>query len=312
MTQLNAPSFGIKTTPADVGYDEIRRVWLDADAIPEIEHAWLYDHLLPRVDPRAGRLGIAEPSGPVYEGWTLLTALAAQTQRLRFGLLVTNNRIRLPTVLAKIASTVDVISNGRLVFGIGVGGLPRATVVAPEYEAYGIPIDRWSDAVANLAEACTLIRRMWTEEVFDFDGTRYQLKGVRCSPKPVQRPHPPILIGGAGTATLRIVAQHADVWNVIGPPVNTVEQLKERSTILDQECEAVGRDPARIVRSVQLPLSHQSYEDPAPVRQILGQVIGAGFSHLVLNPPAPYPNGLARWVADELILPTLDRLGPSR
>jgi hypothetical protein len=106
LTRLAAPSFGIKTTPADVGYDEIRRVWLEADGIPEIEHAWLYDHLLPRVDPRAGPLGAGDLSGPAYEGWTLLTALAVQTRRLRFGLVVTNNRIRLPAVLAKIAATL--------------------------------------------------------------------------------------------------------------------------------------------------------------------------------------------------------------
>src|ERR1700738_1804097 len=127
-------SFGIKTTPANVSYRDIQRVWREADAIPEIEHAWLYDHLLPRV---------GDPSGPIYEGWTLLAALAAQTQRLRLGLLVTNNRIRLPAVLAKIAATVDVVSNGRLDFGIGVGGVPSKALVAPEYDAYGIPIGAW-------------------------------------------------------------------------------------------------------------------------------------------------------------------------
>jgi alkanesulfonate monooxygenase SsuD/methylene tetrahydromethanopterin reductase-like flavin-dependent oxidoreductase (luciferase family) len=298
------PSFGIKTTPADVGYDEIRRVWLEADGIPEIEHAWLYDHLLPNVGGMVG-----DPSGPVYEGWTLLTALAAQTQRLRFGLVVTNNRIRLPAVLAKMAATVDVISDGRLDFGIGVGGLPDVASVAPEYEAYGIPIAPWSDAVASFVEACTLIRRMWIEEVFDFEGTYYQLKGARCSPKPVQRPHPPILIGGTGKATLRIAAEHADIWNAIGPPRNTVAQLGERSAALGQQCEEIGRDPGSIVRSVQLPVS---YEDPASTRETLGQVVGAGFSHLVLNLPAPYPNDVARWVADELIVPTLGDLDHRR
>jgi alkanesulfonate monooxygenase SsuD/methylene tetrahydromethanopterin reductase-like flavin-dependent oxidoreductase (luciferase family) len=309
VTRLAAPSFGIKTTPAGVGYGEIRRVWLEADGIPEIEHAWLYDHLLPRVDPRAGRLGAGDPSGTVHEGWTLLTALAAQTRRLRFGLLVTNNRIRLPAVLAKMAATVDVISDGRLDFGIGVGGLPDPAVVAPEYDAYGIPNAPWSDAVASFAEACTLIRRMWTEDTFDFDGSYYRLKGARCNPKPVQRPHPPVLIGGTGKATLRIVAEHADIWNAIGPPRNAVEQLSERSAVLDEQCEAVGRDPALIVRSVQLPIS---YEDPASTRETLGQLVGAGFSHVVINPPAPYPNEVARWVADELIIPTLRSLDRGR
>lgn len=297
VTRPTVPSFGIKTTPAHVGYDDIRRVWLDADAIPEIEHAWLYDHLLPRV---------GDPSGPAYEGWTLLTALAAQTRRLRFGLVVTNNRIRLPAVLAKIAATVDVISDGRLDFGIGVGGLPDATLVAPEYDAYGIPIGPWPDAVASFAEACTLIRRMWTEEDFDFDGTYYQLKGARCNPKPVQRPHPPIMIGGSGNATLRIVAEHADIWNALGSPRDTVERLSERSAVLDGQCEAIGRDPGLIVRSVQVVVS---YENPASTRETLGQLVGAGFSHFVLNLPAPYPNEVAWWVADELITPTLDHPG---
>src|SRR5262245_12493383 len=110
------PTFGIKTTPANVGYDEIRRVWLEADEIDEIGHAWLYDHLVPWVGGPSGPA--FDPSGFVYEGWTLLSALAAQTRRLRLGLMVTNNRIRLPAVLAKMAATVDVISAGRLDFGI--------------------------------------------------------------------------------------------------------------------------------------------------------------------------------------------------
>jgi alkanesulfonate monooxygenase SsuD/methylene tetrahydromethanopterin reductase-like flavin-dependent oxidoreductase (luciferase family) len=310
VTRRASPSFGIKTTPADVGYDEIRRVWLEADAIPEIEHAWLYDHLLPGGGGSlraASRMG--DVAGPVFEGWTLLTALAAQTQRLRFGLLVTNNRIRLPAVLAKIAATVDVISDGRLDFGIGVGGVPDAARVAPEYDAFGIPIAPWSDAVASFVEACTLIRRMWTEEVFDFDGSYYQLKRARCSPKPIQRPHPPIVIGGSGTATLRIVAEHADIWNAIGPPANTVERLSERSAVLDEQCETIGRDPGSITRSVQLLVP---YDHPASTRKTLGQLVGAGFSHVVLNPPPPYPDHVARWVADELIIPTLGDLDHGR
>jgi alkanesulfonate monooxygenase SsuD/methylene tetrahydromethanopterin reductase-like flavin-dependent oxidoreductase (luciferase family) len=290
-------SFGIKTTPADVGYEEIRRVWLEADTIPEIEHAWLYDHLLPRV---------GDPSAPAYEGWTLLAALAAQTGRLRLGLLVTNNRIRLPAVLAKIAATVDVISNGRLDFGIGVGGLPDAGLNASEFGAYGIPNGPWSDAVAAFTEACTLIRRMWTEEVFDFSGQHYALHGARCHPKPIQRPYPPIVIGGSGTATLRIVAEHADIWNVIGPPRAAVEHLSERSAVLDEQCDAIGRDPAQITRSVQLPVS---YDDPESARESLRRLVDAGFSHVVLNPPAPYPSNVARWVTDELILPTLRQTG---
>src|SRR5215218_9401678 len=105
-------TFGIKTTPMHVDYEDLLRVWQEADLVPEIQDAWLWDHFLPLAGPK---------DGPVYEGWTLLSALAARTERLRLGLLVTSNRIRQPAVLAKIAATVDVVSGGRLDFGIGAG-----------------------------------------------------------------------------------------------------------------------------------------------------------------------------------------------
>lgn len=106
-------SFGIKTSPMHTSYESILRTWQQADELPEIEHAWLWDHMLPLAGPK---------DGPALEGWTLLTALAAQTRRLRLGLMVTNNQIRHPAVLGKIASTLDIVSGGRLVLGIGVGG----------------------------------------------------------------------------------------------------------------------------------------------------------------------------------------------
>jgi alkanesulfonate monooxygenase SsuD/methylene tetrahydromethanopterin reductase-like flavin-dependent oxidoreductase (luciferase family) len=111
------PSFGIVTAPQQVAYDDVLRVWREADTVPEIEHAWLFDHLLP--------IG-GDPDGPILEGWTLLSALAAQTSRLRLGLLVTSNRIRPPALLAKIATTVDIVSGGRLEFGIGAGSAPAS------------------------------------------------------------------------------------------------------------------------------------------------------------------------------------------
>jgi alkanesulfonate monooxygenase SsuD/methylene tetrahydromethanopterin reductase-like flavin-dependent oxidoreductase (luciferase family) len=183
MPETQAPRFGIATAPQQVGYDDVLRVWKEADAIPEIEHAWLFDHLMP--------IG-GDPNGPIFEGWTLLSALAAQTQRLRLGLLVTSNRFRPPAMLAKIAATVDVVSGGRLDFGIGVGSRPNPPAAWREYPAYGLPFRDFAHAVGSLAEACTVIRRLWTEDQpFDFDGTYIQLTGAFGNPKPVQRPCPP-------------------------------------------------------------------------------------------------------------------------
>lgn len=119
MTSPTATSFGIMTAPMQVAYKDLLRVWLEADAIPQIKHAWLFDHLMP--------IG-GDPNGPAFEGWTLLSALAAQTERLRLGLLVTSNRFRPPAMLAKIAATVDVVAGGRLEFGKPRGGRTRRGV----------------------------------------------------------------------------------------------------------------------------------------------------------------------------------------
>src|SRR3954462_6933004 len=124
------PSFGIMTAPMQVGYDDVLRVWREADAVPEIEHAWLFDHLMP--------IG-GDPNGPILEGWTLLSALAARTQRLRLGLCVTSNRFRPPAMLAKIATTVDIVSGGRLDFGIGAGSRPRHPLAPRGYAAPRCP-----------------------------------------------------------------------------------------------------------------------------------------------------------------------------
>jgi len=279
--------YGIMTAPQQVGYDEIARVWQEADDVPEIEHAWLFDHLF----PIAGGAG-----GPIFEGWTLLSALAAQTARVRLGLLVTSNRFRPPAVLAKIATTVDIVSGGRLDFGIGAGSRPSHPGARREYDAHGLAYDDAEDAVTALAEACTVIRRLWTsEEPFDFDGQFVKLHGAYGNPKPIQRPHPPILIGGQATSTLRVVAEHADIWNFSG---TDVAEGGRRSAMLDRFCADIGRDPATIERSITVGVD---YESPAAVRSAISERLDAGFTHVILILPAPYPPGVARWVADELI-----------
>ena len=287
MSPANEPRFGIATAPQQVSYHDVLRVWKEADLIPEIEHAWLFDHLLP--------IG-GDPNGPIFEGWTLLSALAAQTERLRLGLLVTSNRFRPPAMLAKIAATVDIVSDGRLDFGIGVGSRPNPPAAWREYPANGLPFHDFARAVGSLAEACTVIRRLWTEdEPFDFAGAYYELTGAFGNPKPVQQPHPPFMIGGRTTATLRVVAEHADLWNIPGSDLNDCIQ---RSALLDRLCDTIGRDPATITRSIHLRVS---YEDPGATREAITNAIDAGFGHIVLGLPAPYPGNVARWITDELI-----------
>lgn len=284
------PSFGIMTAPSQVDYHDVLQVWREADTVPEIEHAWLFDHLMPI---------FGDPEGPTYEGWTLLSALAAHTRRLRLGVLVTSNRFRPPAMLAKIAATVDIVSDGRLDFGIGAGSRPSVPMARREYEAHGLPYHDAAHAVASLAEACTVIRRLWTEDQpFDFSGAHVQLTGAFGNPKPVQRPHPPILIGGRAASTLRVAAEHADLWNI---PGGDIEDVVARSALLDRYCTEIGRDPASITRSIHLPVS---YDQPGLTREAIGEAIDAGFRHLVLGLATPYPPDVARWVADELITTT--------
>ncbi|HXF21177.1 MAG TPA: LLM class flavin-dependent oxidoreductase [Streptosporangiaceae bacterium] len=290
-------SFGIKTSQMGLSYPDILRVWREADGIGLFEHAWLWDHMVPlRGDVR----------GAALEAWTLLAALAAQTQRLRLGVIVTSNRLRPPAVLAKMAATVDVISGGRLVFGIGAGGaqIPGAPdelmhIVHREFGGYGIPVVPAAEAGHALGEACALIRRMWAEDdPFDFAGRYYQLRGAICEPKPVQRPHPPVLIGAGGEQiTLRVVAEHANVWNC---PARDAAEFRRKSRVLDEHCAAIGRDPAEITRSMQVIVRR---DDPAAARGLLLELIEAGVTHLVLAPAPPWPDTPARWLADEVAGP---------
>ena len=283
-------SIGIMTAPSQVDYAALQRVWLEADALPEIEHAWLYDHLMPI---------FGDPDGPTFEGWTLLAALAGQTERLRLGLLVTSNRFRPPALLAKIAATVDVVSGGRLDFGIGAGSRPSMPIARREYDAHGLPYDSFSDSVANLDEALTVIQRLWTEtEPFSFQGQQIRLTQAFGNPKPVQQPHPPIVIGGRSSALLKVVARHADVWNI---PGGDLDDAAQRSALLDRYCTDIGRDPAEVTRSIYLPVD---YERPAATREAIARAADAGFRHVVLGLSSPYPQHVARWVADEVITPS--------
>jgi F420-dependent oxidoreductase-like protein len=282
-------SFGVKTAPQNTTYDGMLRVWREADAIPTIEHAWDFDHFIP--------LG-PDPTGTCLEGWTLLAALAAQTERLRVGVMVTGNTYRHPAVLANMGATLDIISRGRLDFGIGAGWNET------ESEMYGIPLPPPGPRIRALGEACEVIRRLWTEDYADFDGAFYSLKRARCEPKPVQKPYPPFVIGGGGEQlTLRVVARYADVWNCAG---GSVETFQHKSAVLDEHCRAIGRDPATIRRSMQFPTD---YDNLAVTRELIHPYIEAGASHLILTLRAPYPDGIVRRLADQVVAPLLAEFG---
>ena len=170
-----------------------------------------------------------------------------------------------------------------------------------EFEAYGVSLVSPGEAVRDLAQSCDVIRRMWTEdEPFDFDGPTIALKGAVCEPKPVQKPHPPILIGGQGDRVLRIVAEHADIWNYPGPPS---PQFRERSQVLDEHCAAIGRDSSEIARSMQTIVRCEDPRAPAATRALLLEMIDAGVTHIVIA--AILGGRPLQWVADEIIEPVL-------
>ncbi len=276
-------NFGFKTAPQFTTYDDILRVWMEADTVPSLEHAWAFDHFIP--------LG-PDPTGPQLEGWTLLGALAAKTERLRLGLMVTGNIYRHPAVLAKIGATVDQISHGRLDFGIGAGWNEL------ECNMYGIPLYKPGERIRRLGEACEVVKLLWTETVANFDGKYYQLKDARCEPKPVQKPYPPFVIGGSGEQlTLRIVAKYAAVWNFVGGDIDT---FRHKNEVLKQHCAGIGRDPSTIQRSIQWPINYNNLTESI---NGMRPYIAEGATHIILNLRAPYPEGIAHRLAEEVIAP---------
>jgi alkanesulfonate monooxygenase SsuD/methylene tetrahydromethanopterin reductase-like flavin-dependent oxidoreductase (luciferase family) len=287
-------SFGIKTTQVNASYGEILRVWQEADEIGVFDSAWVWDHLVPMR---------GEVTAPALEAWTLLAALAAVTARLRLGVIVTSNRIRPPAVLAKMAATVDQISSGRLIFGIGAGYArtadPALTAIAErEYGAYGIDVVSVRDAIDALSEALTLTKRLWTESTpFDFDGAHYRLAGAICEPKPVAVPQ--ILIGAGGEKrSLRLVAEHADIWNC--PSRGDIDEYRRKSAILEQHCHAIGRDPSEIAHQVQILVTN----DPAATaeaRDHINALTDAGVRQIVLTPLPPWPDRIAERLAEDIV-----------
>jgi F420-dependent oxidoreductase-like protein len=224
--------FGVQAFQQNVELDGYAALWRRAEELG-LEWASVYDHFLPV---------FADPAGPCFEGPTLLAALATQTRSIRCGILVAGNTYRHPAVLANVAATLDHVSHGRLELGLGAGWFE------PEHRQYGIPFPPVRERLAALREAAIVIRSLWTEEETTLAGRHYTLTRARCEPKPVQRPHPPLWIGGTGERVLlRVVAELADGWNSLPVAVEDYERL---ARALAAHCAELGRDPGEIRRSL--------------------------------------------------------------
>lgn len=302
--------FGVQTPPQNTTFAEMRDTWKLIDQLG-YDTAWTFDHFFPI---------LSDPSGPCFEGWVSLTALMAATSHVKAGILVTGNTYRNPAVLASMGKTLDHASDGRLIMGIGAGWFEQ------EHAAYDVPFYTVGERIRRLDEACEIIKRLWTEKQVTFDGRYYHIKDAYCEPKPVQKPHPPIMIGGGGEKlTLRVVAKHADIWNTFGPP----QVFRDKLSVLRAHCKAVGRNfdeievswagSAAITQSreqkeaVVQAISKvfgRSPEDVEPglligsaeeIRDRIAKLIEAGVTHFILIASAPFNHDMLRQFAEDVI-----------
>lgn len=224
-------AFGLGEKNPKSPFNRLRDVVLECERFG-YDSFWLDDHLMFRKQP-------------ILECWTTLAALSSITTKIRLGTMVTCNSFRNPALLAKMAATVDVVSNGRLEFGIGAG------VQREENVAYGMPFPQPRERIGRLKEAVEIIKTLWTEEKASYESEYYRVNEAVCEPKPVQKPHPPITIGGGGEKfTLKVAAQHADRFDWGYVP--SLETYQKKLEVLERHCKAVGRDCHEIERSCWL------------------------------------------------------------
>jgi F420-dependent oxidoreductase-like protein len=267
--------FAFKTANHNTTWGEILAVWREADDIEIFESGWLFDHFYPIWSPQ----GPGDPQGPCLEGWTMLAALAQATERLRLGTLVTGIHYRHPAVLANMAATVDVMSDGRLELGVGAGWNEE------ESGAYGIELGTPSQRSDRLEEACRVLIGLLSQETTDFEGEYFSLHEARCEPKGPQRPHPPLVIGGSGEKrTLLTAARYAQHWNFLG---GTPAQFAQKRGVLLRHCAEIGRDPKEITMSSHVWLNSASDADLAALTQQLSDLadVGLDLAIIYLMPP---------------------------
>ncbi|QWF77810.1 LLM class F420-dependent oxidoreductase [Amycolatopsis sp. CA-230715] len=260
--------FAIKTSPQNTVWEDMLSVWQAADEIELFESGWTFDHFYPI---------FSDPTGPCLEGWVTLTALAQATKRLRLGTLVSGIHYRHPALLANMASTLDIISGGRLEIGIGAGWNEE------ESGAYGMRLGPVKERSDRFEEGCEVLVGLLTKETTTFQGEHYQLTDARCEPKGVQKPHPPICIGGSGEKrTLRTTAKYAQHWNFVG---GTPEEFAHKRGVLHRHCEDIGRDPSEITLSSHVRLGPDNdYAKVAAEAEALGEA-GLDLAIVYLPPP---------------------------
>jgi F420-dependent oxidoreductase-like protein len=245
----------------------------------------------------------SRPQGPYYEGWTLLAALAAQTTRIRIGVLVSCNTFRHPALLAKEAVTVDHISDGRLELGLGAGWY------VPEHQAFGLDFPPTPELVGRFREAVEIVDLLMRQDVTSYVGRYYQLKEAPFRPGPIQKPRPPLTLGAHGPKMLRIVAEYADRWNSHG----SVEEIARRNAILDEHCAAIGRDPSDIIRSLygwSTLLPTDPWQSVDAFDQVVGSYGEAGINDFIIDAPRDDQLDVLERVAADA-LPRLRSSSPS-
>ena len=248
------------------------------------ESAWLCDHL---IQP-------SRPNGPYLEAWSLLAGLAARTEKIRVGILVTSNTFRFPQIVAKMSVTVDHISNGRLEIGLGAGWYE------PEHTMFGIPFPETKELVSRFKEAVQVVDLMTREDTSSFEGEYYQLRGARSRPASVQKPRPPLVLGAFGPRMLKIVARYADTWNAFGTP----EEMRERNQMLDDYCREIGRDPDTLDRSLYywVPKADlDPWKSKDAFYSVLEPYVEAGVNQFILDQPGDAQIDQLDWVASEVL-----------
>ncbi len=275
--------FAIKTRPEHQTWAQMRDVWIAADKIDLFESAWNWDHFYPLT---------GDLTGSNLEGWTMLAAMAEATDRIWIGCQVSGMIYRHPAVLANMAATTDIISDGRLELGVGAGWNQM------ECDAYGIELPPLRERFDMFDEGVEAIVGLLTQPSTTFAGRYVQLTDARCEPKPVQQPHPPITIGGRGkTRTLRTTARFAQQWNAITKDTEDWADLKQ--TLL-AHCAELGRDPAEITCSVNVRLDSDSAADLDAAIETTRQYRDAGADLAVVGLPLGASPACLEPLADRL------------